>query len=648
GLAYYARGNTYKYLNSHEKAEEDYANAVKYGVEYHDVWLSRAEILQELSEYEKALDCYLHFMDILENTPEEELMLASEPQESVIQYFIAKLYYLTGRYEKAEHLLVKCLDGNAPMDLEALLYLIAVSEKLNKQDNSREYQRLLKESSEIEDTGFSEAYLAVCPVSWELFVVSELTEEDGTEDDQWSDGYSGKLILQGQQQVCYCGSCKRYHHRKEVKTICEIPDEDYAQDVPIFALDDYLTIDDYRHALRQVWPEDIELDLRKGMLKRQNHGVRRGEETPLPVDPEHHDNLERLLDLVSENEEPLFLAEIYRELGDFKRSLAILERYEPEESRYQKPAELLTLAAKEENLAPIRFSSRKTLKTMGSESLESFEQAVKQGFYPVPETEDVYAFPNQYKQDRYTPVLTLDLSLVSPELEGRATLIDIAEDLTVYYAYDRLFFDSEYEEFLELDPLLQEELKWFWQFSTHNLPEAEEELDRYYRILYGIFYDIPLDEALTEAVMEKRMEFEGYWKQICDIANTMGLGYKAWFSENSSKVYWDLFFLYYDDRFDDFIEDLPLEVRDAFERVSDYEDDLKAHRESAVSGLDYVEIGGEADWFQGSDKSVNAPCANPVFIAQVWTDYLDFGASKLLYLFYCPNENTFFQTYDYD
>ena len=235
-----------------------------------------------------------------------------------------------------------------------------------------------------------------------------------------------------------------------------------------------------------------------------------------------------------------------------------------------------------------------------------FDRRREFGFDPHPVTEDIFAFPYRGKEEEYTPVLAVDLSVINPTWEGWAGFLYEPDEFC--YRYGRMFSDYEWADFQKRSRGWQEELIRFWSYKSWDLPTDAEALDDYYRVLYQLYYRCDYADFLFtnyDSFLAVDMEiyssdFAGIWEGIEAELRSMGGKYRQWVETQKPRIYWDFFWQFYNG---DFAVPDREKLGELYELEHDHIRDLEDRQRKAMSGIRYVELGGSPSWFQGQNKT---------------------------------------------
>ena len=264
------------------------------------------------------------------------------------------------------------------------------------------------------------------------------------------------------------------------------------------------------------------------------------------------------------------------------------------------------------------------------------------GFYPFPETEDIFAFPTVEKKEAGT-LIAVTASLIFPGEEGLLTFFD--DEVEFVRKHGRLFTREELDYFGSLPEDARSRLISFWKYSSSSLPKTGEELDNYYSTLYQIKggADIRLTAGDTAATKEN---WDPIWQMIVEDTEKENPEVNAWLQANKAMLYWRYFWAehcrgdipYW---YGDLEEIYRKEIKDILE--------INQKREAALLNAEEISLGGAPRWFQGLDMTPQAPSGGQMeFAGQFWTDLLGIHGAKLVYLFYDRESGLLKQLYDYD
>lgn len=467
---------------------------------------------------------------------------------------------------------------------------------------------------------FGDDLICKCPDCNTLFVRRTLMSYTSHGSAAWTDGYRSEVFFYLEPLIARCPGCRDWFVLEKAETLFHLPPTaDYGEMI-VLDTGDNNTADDYISALAGNRCAGIEKELRLRLLWRLNADRRRSPKTDPPdMSAELHDNLERLLDLLGP-EESILRAEILRELGDFEEAQEVLGDADGEW------AESVRRQCAEGNILPARLGMEEP----------------PEGMYPFPCNEDVFAFPAAEKED-LKPLLSVDLSLIDDSWEGRGTFF--YGKTSWLHRYDRLFSEEEWQQFQTFPDGWKKKLREFWQLRTGDVLRNPSVRNDYYRVLYQLYYGI-LDCVSDKEIDEQRAWLDPLWTAMVSEVEQQNAETARWLEAEEERCYWDYFWMIYTGDYPDFQAS---DLIEAHERYREYEKYYHRRRSDALEGFEYINIGGDPSWFQGSDMTPKTSGGKPMeFVGQFWTDYLGITGSMLVYLFYDAAENRFEQVYDYD
>lgn len=672
--AHFALGNVAYFNGNYKTAIEYYENAIKYGVKYHDTYFVLGRSYAVTGDFENALHAFEHFEYLLDDTPPAELMMNIKADKESIMLPMGILQYMLENDERAREYLTKVPESDRTEHNEARVYLAAIEKINGNEAESGRYARGMVDTNSPQPyMEYSEAawmlaneWIAFedrfkkCPDCRTIFVEHRGVPPGWAVPVEWSDGFREGENFAEDTVIVKCRQCGKWHFVSDLETFFSHPPDVYSELTPEISQCDNLTGTDYEEALLQDFDRNREFSLRRRLLWCQNHRLRHGKEPPLPVDPEQHTNLERLAEIIDRNFYDYFYIEICRELGDFKSAKSALQELEKTANEYDlRIRNAMRAAVEERRIEPVVIKKNKngTERGEGGKTQDAserlgfrYEQRRDYGFDIFPQHEDIFAFPERSRVDDAEPILSVLLSLIDKNLDGWATFF--YEDISLIHRHDRLFTEEEWNEFNGYKEEWRNDLIWFWSFKSWEKPRSEEELDKYYKILYQLFYYTPDYVKESEILKMKEPIFDPFMRELKDEVSGHGGEEADSVNRNWSRIYWDLFWQFFIGEFEyPDCEKLFKYLQDE----SDYYENLEQSRRRAFEGLPYVEIGGFPSWFQGLDKTQEiVPLAgkqilegNLDFIGQFWTDYLNWH-SKLVYLFYDTDSQILYQMHDYD
>lgn len=468
---------------------------------------------------------------------------------------------------------------------------------------------------------FGDDLILKCPDCRVLFIRHTLLSFHSSGADVWSDGYRSDFFALAEPLAARCPRCGDFFPLDKAEVLFQLPmARGYGEMTVLDPGDDGIP-EDYIRALGSPRCAGIERNLRLRLLWRQNDERRGGPGAEKPVlTAGLHDNLERLLEVLGP-EDSLLRSEVLRELGDFDEALDTLRDTEGPW------AETIRRECKRMNILPV---------------LVDAGTAPRQGFFPFPCNEDVFAFPTAEKEGLKV-LLSVDLRLVDTSWEGRGTFFH--GEASWLHRCDRLFTEEEWEEFQGFPAHWQDTLRDFWGYRTADIPEDPSRRDRYYRVLYQLYYGIegPVPE---EEIKVQKEWLDPMWEDIAAELAQDGGPQAEWVRKEERRCYWDYFWMVFSGDYPDFSAE---DLREAYRRYREYEGNYHRQRRRAVRGLDSVHLGGDPSWFQGLDQTPQTADGKGMeFIGQFWTGDLGLPGSMLVYLFYDPAAGRFVQVYDYD
>lgn len=357
-------------------------------------------------------------------------------------------------------------------------------------------------------------------------------------DGAFSDGFSfpSTLSAPSVMPVFYCRRCKQWKALSSVVELFQGPMEFIeADDVPELPKS-WLKEEELESALKQSWPEDIELGLRLKLLQIQN-AERRNKIENIPAEGSLRENLNRLSELIKAEDRPFMAAEIRRELGDFDRALAIVEKLGAEDDS-RIPALKEKIAEKNVNpffiITGEETTSEPAAVCMDIKEEASPELRERFRFYPPPE--DVLAFPSfKNIKDIGVPHFLLKIPIAGGlwmPCIGNGIGHEESEDFLIRHG--RVFAEWEWAWFdKNVIWEWESELKWFWAHNSETMADKDdEEADRYYKRLYQIRYnqcfindDYGLDteglnyplEVQLDAMLDRFEDRNDYYRTFWDL-----------------------------------------------------------------------------------------------------------------------------------
>jgi hypothetical protein len=435
-----------------------------------------------------------------------------------------------------------------------------------------------------------------------------------------------------------CPRCKQWYWADGAPRLLAIPSQLRPLAIPTIPDESSLTPEQLETALLQEWDPTHEQMIRLRLLWQQNHHRRR-DTAGHEVWRELMDNLERLSELVNAEEEPVLAAEIRRELGEFPAALDILNRVSPVElsAQDQRVFRKLREQASARSILPFRVSGRAqprhSLQWRRELLGEQVFRWVEEGVYLFPPVEDVFAFPSMAKERDEDPILAVRLDNIDPDWVGWAPILRDGEDRSLF-RFGRVFREGEWELYEQATPLWRNLLEWFWRQRSIDLEPngASDSASLYYCILHQIVYgtfDPHTDQGTSLDIGSDRSTFDAFYR-----------GFEP--GNDYYRCLWDVYWSFASEgrSLAKELQDLDLDqIRGARERRKK---ERARRRESAISGLDYLEIGGEPRWYYGVDRTPTISGRRCRFVAQTWLDYVNAGSS-LVHLFYDPEGGTLVQ-----
>lgn len=487
--------------------------------------------------------------------------------------------------------------------------------------------------------------LVQCPGCPTIFVREVPAPSGSDPENLWSDGYAeyadGWEV--GPGPLFSCPRCNRWYRLDDVRRLVAIPAQLRPLTIPTIPDETALTVEQFEAALRQEWEPLHERMLRLRLLWLQNH-PRRREGADQGVWRELMDNLECLCELVDPEDEPILAAEVRRELGEFPAALEILDRIS--ESSLAPAERGMYRRLREETGArsilpfrlphPVDSANRPTGEP--ASRADPVYQWLERGVDLFPAPEDVFAFPTMAKEQEEDPILAIRLDSIEVDWSGWAPILRDGDD-ELLFRFGRVFRKGEWELYEGATPLWKRTLEWFWrQWSVYVEQDGSSEpANLYYRILHQIVYgvfDPGSDGGLAPEIGTYRAQFDAFYR-----------GFQP--ANDYYDRFWDVYWAFTSEgrSFQSELQDLDLDqIRGARERRKK---ERARRRESAVSGLDYLEIGGEPRWYYGVDRTPTVSGRRCRFVGQIWLDYVNAGSS-LVHLFYDSESGTLVQVTEQD
>lgn len=487
--------------------------------------------------------------------------------------------------------------------------------------------------------------LIKCPSCREIYVRESLASMTYVTRHAWSDGYTEcDGTHPGESSVIVeCRACRSWHRAEDGVVIAELPWHIVPHSVPSASLHVPLKREQLEAALDQEWDRETERVLRTQLLWAQNHERREADPLP-PVRAELMENLERLADLVDSDADPLFAAEVHRQMGDFAAAQSIIERaigaegaaVEADTDDGSDRVHFLKQIGErvaQERIEPFVYTfPEEPREPITPERLKQILD--EEGLYPRPPIEDVFAFPTEARQRNEDPALQIRLDTCDPNWSGWAPMLDTKKTSHIL-RFNRLFTESDWELYERAIPEWKRELEWFWSQWSFLIDPNHPDSSRYYRTLYMLYYEQFIPESDFGFDMDTASfaeDFDAYYH-----AEGAPAGYYL--------MFWNMYWAQLSGRLDGSLF-VSVDLAGEFEELHEHLHELRVTQQEAIEGLDYVER-GDPRWFQGLDLTPTVgerPCE---FVAQVWLDYINAGFS-LVYLFYDPESRTVHQVYDYD
>ena len=639
GKALYARGNLFFYSKKYSKAIIDYQAAAENSSEYLNLWFKWGEALFEEGYYEQALEKYQIY---LKGLSDEEFADKSD----LLNYRIALLHYYCGHFEDAKKIFENRLNPDK-IHVESFVFLAAIANRTGKDEEEAKYLEQVKEKMQCEDVK-ENARLIKCPDCNVLFFLPEVSTTFPKETLMWSDKcpypFGNKTVS---PIVEYCPRCRKFFWVEDGEILFHLSPNIHISSIKTLNYDLWEKIELYQKILEQKWNPEQEKQIRIRFLWRLNHAFRNDPPGSVTFDEIRFDNLNLLAKLLNDSQDRLkhksdnlWLAEVYREMGNFEQSISILDSLfdlEKIDLKKRKKIILLKEAALGKIQAPVVISDRPKCRVPFLGVTFPYEECIQNGFDLLPVGEDVFAFSTTDKFKNYYPILSFRLSHINQDWKGWGTYTYGAE--TWIHRYDRLFLEDEWEMLQQFNENLKEDLIWFWSFKSWNLPSND--LDRYYRIKYYLKRFDCNHEILFEKIKNDRNNFDKHWNEFIADQKNWESNVQKWFRQNQHCIYWK----YFTSENLEISHTSIFEIKDLFEQEKLRREQL---RRKAVTGLEYLEMAGEPHWFQGHDMTPHAKDGHKFeFLGQIWSDYL-ISTSKLLYLFYDPEDNILIEKYDYD
>jgi hypothetical protein len=382
----------------------------------------------------------------------------------------------------------------------------------------------------------------------------------------WTDGFVDSPRSPTTPVVAKCPACGRWFSINDAPLLADEVASGETEEVARIEARDTYSSEEYREALDNAWDRETEIALRLRLWWRENRPRRlRPGATGSVSDvltPVLRENLKALLELLDEKR-ALLRAEALRELGKFDAAVRSLGAVVPVDEYDSAPeiAAVIRWETLRENTLPavVRkvppFSPRLGLRGPELSFPSQFEaprnderetfpdvtRAIRGGFYPLPFTEDLFAFPTAEKEERFSTMIALRLGAPSgAETEVDGWIPFMEEEYTLWFQHGRLFTEEEREQFASLGGRAKERLSAFWGIKSYRLPPNENARDRYFRDLFYLFWHGP--GALPEESDYKRPEeFSETWEKLLEEKYLLGRPFNDWFELNRSRIYWDLY-----------------------------------------------------------------------------------------------------------
>ena len=636
-IAYYARANCYFFWNDYETALDDYIVAWEHELEQADLPEMLAECLEKTGGYEDAAKFY-KIADDTNPGPENRLRLAVCTYIAEGPLSLESSNRLTNAWKESR--------GNIELEvyMAALMRFMAMDEELAEQEKRLE--------AFTADWEAGDDSIIKCPDCYQLLVKRNPETEGNRRLERWADGYweAGEACIP--PVTARCPHCGKWHMLEDFPVLFVIPfhdDKKYGM-LPIVESYDEYTDRDYLEAIGQSGLEAHELELRMRLWWKQNIKRRHpAEEGDPDLTTGLYENLERIAELSVTGEDfdtgmgiiagRIIAAEAYRQMGDFERALQILN-----EGADTEPGRTIKIYCRSRKIQPVHIGERPVPEALSGRY--TVNELINSGYYPYPEIEDVFDFPLREKvqEDCF---LQVKLSLLNEEWRGWATFF-CGERSNRHYC-DRLFTDEEWEIYRNLPEEKKEDMLWFWGFKSFEMPQGHENLDRYYRIFY-MFYNNIIEVPSAEEIREHHEFFDPAWEKLIKEAEERKKIWKKtspeWLLENRERCCWFLFWYSFKENTEAPDRDTLLALVNIFREA---EEKYTRMREKAMEGIPSLRLGGNPIWWQDYDRTpVNSSGKKMSFIGQVWTDSLNAGLSRLVYIFYDPEEGILEQTFDYD
>lgn len=637
-LAYFTRANCYFFWNDYKTALDDYIEAWERNLEQPELPEKLAKCLEAAGRYEDAVKMYM----IAEETnpgPETRLRLAICTYLAEGPLSTDAMHRLTEAWK--EH------RGNIELEvyITALMRFCAMDEQLPEQ-----IERL--ESFPADWEAGDDSILKCPSIGCCQMIVKRQPETEGDYClERWTDGFWDANGAQIPPNIVKCPRCGKWYMLADCPTLFVIPfhdDKTYGMMPHVDYLDQY-TDKDYLEALSQPELASHEFELRMRLWWKQNE-KRRAPENDCDEDltTKLYENLERIAELAlkekafNNGKESIkgrtIAAEVYRQMGDFERALAILDADDTE------PGQTINIYCRAKKNEPVHIGERPVPDVVIGKY--SVEELIDMGYYPYPAIEDVFAFPLREKiqEDEF---LQVRLSLLNENWQGWATFF-CGENSHRHYR-DRLFTDEEWETYQNLPEKMKEDLHWFWGFKSFAMPKDKADIDRYFKIMYMVYTGI-LEPPHEDELKEHHEYFDPEWKKLMEEAENRKKIWKGippdWLLENRERCYW--FFFWYC-----FVQDAEAPDRetllDLVNIFREAEEKYAMTREKTIKGIPYLKLGGNPKWWQDGDKTpLNSSGKKFSFVGQVWADSFNAAPSRLVYVFYDPYEGLLKQCFDYD
>ena len=637
-LAYFARGNCYFFWDDYDTPLGDYLKAWELGLDQIELPEKLARCLEHSGSYDEAVKMYL--------IAEEKNPGAENRLRLAISTYIAEgplssdaMNRLTESWKE--------LGGRIELEvyITALMRFRAMDEQLPEQE-----KRLASFPSDWEAGDDS---ILKCPsIGCHQMMVKKHPETEGDYClERWTDGFWDANGAHIPPNIVKCPNCGKWYMVKDCPVLFVIPfhkDEDYGM-MPLVDYIDQYTTGEYLEAVLQPDLASHELELRMRLWWKQNEKRRNPEdEKDDDLTAELYENLERIAELALKQDSfdngkelikgRAIAAEAYRQMGDFESALDLIGDDDTETGK------TIGLYCRAQKIDPVHTGERPVPdEVVGKYSVE---EIIGMGYYPYPAIEDVFAFPLREKiqEDEF---LQVKLSLLNEDWQGWATFF--CGENSYRHHRDRLFTDEEWETYQKLPEAMKEDLHWFWGFKSFAMPEDKAGIDRYFRIMYMLYTGI-LEPPKEDELKEYHNYFDPAWQKLIDEAEKNKKIWKKyspeWLLENRERCYWFFFWYCFAENAEAPDRETLLDLVNIFR---DSKEKYQLLREKSIKGVPYIKLGGSPGWWQDSDKTPENSSGKKLnFIGQIWTDYFNTAISRLVYVFYDPEEKLLKQIFDYD